>query len=149
MADSEFLAILKEVAADIEAASLTSWVAGRCYVRKFPTERDAEFPCIFVFPQPERIEVFTNNSYKKGYGVGIACCGRSNNTLAINADADLLLSWRDTLLDRYADHGSDTLTANGVFQTIVEPQTPIIPQAFKKNFDASALLLRCWVKRNT
>lgn len=149
MADSEFLAIMKEVAADIEAASLPSWVSGRAYLRKFPSERAALFPCIFVFPQPERIEVFSNASYKKGYGIGVACCAVSNDTPEVDATADLLLQWRDALLDRYAEHGDDTLTANGVYQTIVEPQTPFIPRAFMKNYDASALLLRCWVKRNT
>ena len=145
-AASNFKSLLTGFRDDIRALVLDDLEDRRVYIRKTPTARGLEFPCVIVFPQPEKVRPWNNAMIDVGYGIGLVCAQVSNEQLEIDDNAERMLRWRMRLIRRYSEHGPEAVTGiTGFHQSVVEPGNPLVTPAFMKNFDVSALLVRCWV----
>jgi len=84
----------------------------------------------------------TNQSSDIGYGFQITLLKVSNSALGKTAQ-QTLLPWREAIR-RHFQHQSP-LTAHGCYRCTVEPAPVVLPEAWKHQLDASALIVRCWV----
>ncbi|PQO45864.1 hypothetical protein [Blastopirellula marina] len=97
---------------------------------------------IFVCPATETLDsVGSNQRSEIGYGFEVCLVKASNQTLGKETLATLL-EWREAI--RRAFHDKLPFTAGGVVRTWCEPGKVALPDAFAKQYDASALIIRCY-----
>lgn len=97
---------------------------------------------IFVCPVTETLASEGSNERSEiGYGFEVCLVAASNQTLG-KAALGTLLTWREAI--RRAFHDKSPITAGGVIRTWCEPGKVALPDAFAKQYDASALIIRCY-----
>ncbi|MCC9608520.1 hypothetical protein LOC68_09860 [Blastopirellula sp. JC732] len=98
---------------------------------------------IFVCPVTETLRSEGSNARSEiGYGFEVCLIQASNQTLG-KGTLGTLLTWREAI--RRAFHDKLPITAGGVVRTWCEPGKVALPDAFAKQYDASALVIRCYV----
>ena len=84
----------------------------------------------------------TNHNSDIGYGFQVTLLKVSN--AALNKTAlQTLLPWREAIRRHF--HHQSPLTAHGCYLCTVEHAPVVLPDAWKHQLDASALIVRCWV----
>ncbi len=143
---------LDGIAEKLRALTLPApWLADTIIVRKFPWNRgllsagiDAG---IFVTPVADRIEYATNLSDDFGLGVQV--------TAAIVGNQDLTSNLAEQLLNRQQIIGGLLPVAGqaalpgvpDVYDVRIEPGPVIDPGAFERQYDVSAVVVRCLNRR--
>ncbi len=84
----------------------------------------------------------TNRHSDIGYGFQITLLKVSNSALNKTAQ-QTLLPWREAIRQHF--HHQSPLTAHGCYRCTVEHAPVVLPDAWKHQLDASALIVRCWV----
>lgn len=84
----------------------------------------------------------TNRSRDIGYGFQITLLKVSNAALTKTAQ-QTLLPWREAIRQHF--HHQSPLAAHGCYLCTVEHAPVVLPDAWKHQLDASALIVRCWV----
>ena len=84
----------------------------------------------------------TNHKSDIGYGFQVTLLKVSNAALDKTAQ-QTLLPWREAIRRHF--HHQSPLTAHGCYLCTVEPAPVVLPDAWKHQLDASALIVRCWV----
>lgn len=84
----------------------------------------------------------TNHNSDIGYGFQITLLQLSNSALTKTAQ-QTLLPWREAIRRHF--HHRSPLTAHGCYRCTVEHAPVVLPDAWKHQLDASALIVRCWV----
>jgi len=84
----------------------------------------------------------TNQKSDIGYGFQVTLLKVSNSALG-KAAQQTLLPWREAIRQHF--HHQSPLTGHGCYRCTVEHAPVVLPDAWKHQFDASALIVRCWV----
>lgn len=84
----------------------------------------------------------TNKSNDIGYGFGVTMLKASNSALDKTAQA-VLMPWREAIRKHF--HHQSPLLASGCYACTVEHAPAVLPDAWVNQYDASALIIRCWV----
>lgn len=84
----------------------------------------------------------TNHKSDIGYGFQVTLLKVSNAALDKMAQ-QTLLPWREAIRRHF--HHQSPLTAHGCYVCTVESAPVVLPDAWKHQLDASALIVRCWV----
>ena len=124
----------------IRGLELTGLESADVVVRKLPWNRQPLDDGVFIHPVVERYGQGTNAREDVGYGVMVTMVRASNQNLTSNLDAFLL--WRQ-LISAALRHKPSTLAVTGVYDVIIEPAAVYLPDAFLKNYDVGAILVRC------
>lgn len=97
----------------------------------------------FICPTTEKEGVNgTNKSNDIGYGFLITMVKASNHALNKTAQ-QTLMPWREGIRKHF--HNQTPLTAQGCYNCTVEHAPAVLPEAWTEQYDASALIVRCWV----
>lgn len=97
----------------------------------------------FVCPSTEREgQNGTNVSTDVGYGFSVTLIKVSNSELGKTAQ-QTLLDWREKI--RLHFHNKSPLRSQGSYYCSVEFAGVVLPGAWKMQYDASAIIVRCWV----
>ncbi|MCI0358643.1 MAG: hypothetical protein L0211_09175 [Planctomycetaceae bacterium] len=143
---------LDAIVAKIQALSLPApWQTIDVVRRKFPWKRSLILPDIqagiFVTPLNDRFVQVTNQADDWGEAIQITAAQATNLDLENGLPADLLC--RQQLVDAFLPvHGQAPLSGvDSVYNIVIEPGPIIDPGAFQQNFDVSAIVARCLVRR--
>lgn len=109
-------------------------------VRKLPWNREAIDEGVFISPAPERYGRGTNARDDVGYGVMVSMIKKSNQDLTGSIDAFLV--WRQEI-SKALRRGSSTLGVSEVYDLSIEPAAVYLPDAFTKQYDVGAVVVRC------
>ena len=143
---SIFLNILNDIAAQIRAIGLPGISASRVKVRRMPTDGEQMFPGITVHPVTERIGRGVNDRDDIGYGVALTIV--QNNSGSSLEGLDRILMWREQIRHHFLTQKT-IVGEQCVFVIDVEHGYPIDwSSEFRKNYDISSMVLRCWVREN-
>lgn len=121
--------------ADVESASVVA--------SKFPWTYTSMSAGVFCTPTAESNRPKTNVSNEIGYAVQVTCVQPSNEDLT--GDLNRFLLWREQVRQAFKTPPAD-LTAIGVYKTLVEPRAVLLPEAFARQYDAGAVVIRCFVR---
>jgi hypothetical protein len=112
-------------------------------IKKLPWNLDnITLPGVLLTPVPELERPGTNVSDDVGYGVQVTAAQVSNRDLV--TDADKIYFWREAIAGAFR---RKRLTAiDGSFPCIIEPKPVIDPQNFSALCDATAFVVRVWVR---
>ncbi|TWT30716.1 hypothetical protein [Blastopirellula retiformator] len=130
------------VYADILAMGLTGITSANIKQQQFPYNPIAKSLSsgIFVCPEDEVLPNFGSNERMEiRYGVSITMIQASNQALGKGA-LGTLLTWREAIRGRY--HDRLPINVAGVHRFYCEQGMTVLPGAFLKQFDASALIIR-------
>lgn len=101
------------------------------------------FAGAFVCPWTEKEGVNgTNKSNDIGYGFHVTMVKSSNHSLDKTAQ-QTLMPWREGIRKHF--HHQSPLIAQGCYTCTVEHAPAVLPDAWTEQYDASALIIRCWV----
>lgn len=84
----------------------------------------------------------TNGSRDVGYGFSITLVQASNSQLG-KSTLPSLLYWREAIRRHF--HHQSPLASVGSYACTVETADAALPTAWDQQYDASTLVLRCWV----
>lgn len=97
----------------------------------------------FLCPATEREGAHgTNQSNDIGYGFLLMLLQKSNSDLGKTAQ-QTLMPWREAVRKHF--HHRSPLRSQGAYTCTVEHAPAVLPDAWKQQYDASALVIRCWV----
>jgi len=142
MADAIFKQCLDAVQSEIQGLSLSDVNNSNIVVRKLPWNRNVSKPGIFIYPIPETIFQSTNASDDVGYGVMVILVQASNQNLTSNISR--LLTWRRLISSHFRFQRLSGVSV--VYQCLVDSQVVFSPGDFLKQFDVSAILVRCMAR---
>lgn len=112
-------------------------------IRKVPWDLNLPTPNLIVSPVPETVQGGTNGEDDVVYGVMVTLVTKTNRDPVLHIYREL--KWREQI--RQAFHNKiDWTTTTGIVICTVEPGEALIPEAFRINYDAQYLLLRCQVR---
>ena len=138
-------AILKDcldaVRTMILGLSLADLTSANVVVRKLPWNREPLDEGVFIHPVPERYGQGTNLRDDVGYGVMVTMIRKSNQNLTSNMNAFAV--WRQSISNALR-RGSSTFGVAEVYNLTIEPAAVYLPEAFAKNYDVGAVLVRCF-----
>ena len=109
-------------------------------VRKLPWNREPLSEGVFIHPVTERYGKGTNVRDDIGYGVQVTMIKASNQNLTSNLNT--VLTWRRTISSALR-RGVSTFGVAEVYNLTIEPAAVYLPEAFLKNYDVGAVLVRC------
>ena len=136
---STFYDCLTAVQTVIQGANLTGLDDDHVIIRKLPWVRGADLPAVIVSPVSDTWNRTNNEQIEVGYGCHVVIVQASNQNLTSSHDA--FRRWRELAEDALVD---DKLTSvSEVINVLIEPSGLILPQAFRKQYDASAFVARC------
>ncbi len=124
----------------IRGLSLAGIESTDIVVRKLPWNREPLNEGVFIHPVLERYGRGTNSRDDVGYGVMVTMIRKSNQNLTSNLDAFLL--WRQQI-SAALRHSPTVLSISEVYDVTVEPAAVYLSDAFIKNYDVGAILIRC------
>ena len=126
----------------IQGLSMSGLESSDIVVRKLPWNREAITEGVFIHPVTERYGRGTNARDDVEYGVMVTMIKSSNQNLTGNMDAFLL--WRQQISAALRRIDSQDFGVSEVYHHTVEPAAVYLPEAFAKNYDVGALLVRCF-----
>lgn len=112
------------------------------YVRKLPWDDGVAHPGVFIVPVPEIEKPATNASDDVGFGVQITIAQTGNRYT--EAYADQLYYWRETAMGLFRSRR--LAGVSDVHNCTIEPRPVIDPAAFAALVDATAFVVRAWVR---
>ena len=150
MAESRTQTILEKVQADIVSAIGTGTGAtfeittANIVDLKLPYKTDSgpDLPGVLITPVPEIERDGTNASDDVGFGVQVTIAQNSNRDL--EGYADRLYWWRETIAGLFRNKRFPAVA--GSYKCVIEPKPVIDPAAFGDLFDATAFVVRVWVR---
>ncbi|RCS43938.1 hypothetical protein DTL42_18300 [Bremerella cremea] len=97
----------------------------------------------FLCPADEQEgDAGTNQSSDIGYGFSFTMLQKANSQLG-QSQLSSLLAWREAVRRHF--HHQSPLASSGCYRCTVESTEAIVPGAWAKQYDASTLIIRCWV----
>lgn len=138
-------AIVAAVSSSIGPASDASYRLPQTsiYWRKHAQVRETARPCCLVVPMQEATGAGTNLSRDVSYRARVILLQSGN--LALAADIDRMLYWRERLLDLFSDRRLSGFDAASIIR--VETGPVFSPAAFAANEDESSIIVRAEVRR--
>ncbi|EAQ81667.1 hypothetical protein [Blastopirellula marina] len=139
---STFETIWDAVYADIVGLGLSGLVSDQIKQQQFAYNPASELfvEGIFLCPANELLpDAGSNQRMLTSYGVSVTLIKASNGVLGKGVLSPVL-QWRETIRLRY--HDRRPITVAGVHRFWCEPGGMVLPEAFEKQFDASAFVIR-------
>jgi len=149
------LSTTKDILDAMQAAMIAAWgdasgvaniiADANHFIRKLPWEDPSEddLPGVYLVPVPELIKDATNASDDYGFGVQVTIAQDSNRNLTANADR--LFWWRETGMGLFYNKRLSGI--DGSYKCVVEPKPVIDPANFRDMVDATAFVVRVWVRK--
>ncbi len=128
----------------IEGLSLTGFADANIIVQKLPWVRGIDIPCVIISPIDDPVRRVNNQQNEIGYGchVVIVTAGNQSQTAGFDDFSD----WREQIEEELR---SDKLSAvSSIINITIEPSGLILSDAFRKQYDASAFVARCFSRES-
>lgn len=141
--DTNYGTLLYDAHQKILGLSLYNITSANTVVRKVPWDLNLATPSCIVSPTGETQIPGTNGEDDVEYGVMVTLCTRTNRDPDLHIYREL--KWRQDV--RQAFHNKiDWCSLPSLILCTVEPGDALIPEAFRINYDAQYLLLRCRIR---
>lgn len=139
-----FTNILAAVQSTIIGLSLDEIDSADIHIRKQPWHRDLALPGVLITPLEEVLPTAggTNARNDIGYGVRVSLVQAGNQSPTANLDR--LLSWREQIVRAFHARRLAGVAASVVCR--IEPGPVVEPAAAERQYDVSALVIRCFTR---
>ncbi len=141
MADSVFKQCLDAVQDSIQGLDLAQMPPANIVLKKIVYDKDVDFPAVFIYPLPERINpaLGTNIHDQIEYGIGVTIAQKSDDSQTDQFER--FLKWRQRIRSKFIHQRLTGVTEVNTCR--VEPRDVIHPAGFADGYDVESMIVRC------